>query len=196
MIVFQTQISENTTIAVWQIVETEEFFWNSLRLFTEDEVKIKNIKLQQMRLQKLACRITLSELLGNNEIGITYTKTGQPQMKDMCISFSHTKNTVAVALSNIPIGIDIEEFTPRILKLYPRFMSSEEILRCDLDNLQELYYYWCAKEAMYKWGSIKNLDFIKDLQVYKNENKGIICNQDVLQLIPFLQENRLIVVCC
>jgi phosphopantetheinyl transferase len=196
MLVFQTQISQNTTLAVWQIVESETFFWDSLRLLAEDEAKIKNIKLQQVRLQKLACRAVLAELIGNNEVGITYTETGQPQIKDYCISFSHTKNSVAVAVSNIPVGIDIEELTPRILKLYPRFMSPQEIDCCNLDNLQELYYYWCAKEAMYKWVATKNVDFIKDLQVYKNENKGVVCNQHALRLITFLQGNRFIVVCC
>jgi phosphopantetheinyl transferase len=192
---FKQQITPTLSVAVWQIAETEEFFWNSLRLFSEDEAKIKSIKLQQVRLQKLACRAALAELLGTNEIGITYTETGQPQLKGHYISFSHTKNCAAVALANIPVGIDMEELSPRILPLYPRFMSQREITDCDIHNLQELYYYWCAKEAMYKWFAKKNLDFIEDLYVNRNENKGIICKKHELQLMDFYIDNQLCLVC-
>jgi phosphopantetheinyl transferase len=189
------KISQNISIAVWQIAETEAFFYNSLKLFQEDELRIRNIKLQKVRLQKLACRAALAELLDTNEIGITYSETGQPQLKDYHISFSHTKNTVAVALAKTPVGIDIEELTPRILPLYTRFMSEKEIAGCDTTSLHELYYYWCAKEAMYKWFSAKNLDFIEDLQVIKEEKKGIVCGKHTVQLFDFYIDNHLVVVC-
>ena len=195
MILFQKQISESISIAVWQIAETEDCLLNALQLCPEDKANLGSIKLPQVRLQKLACRAALAELLGSNEIGITYTETGQPQIKGHHISFSHTKNTVAVALANTPIGIDIEELTPRILRLYHRFMSREEIDACDLNNLQELYYYWCAKEAMYKWFAEKNLDFIEDLQVFKNENKGVVCKKHTVQLTTFNINNNLIILC-
>ena len=195
-LILKKQISQNISIAVWQIAETEEFYFNSLHLLPEDEARIKDIKLQKVRLQKLACRAALAELLGSNEISITYTETGQPKLKDHYISFSHTTDTVAAALAKIPIGIDIEELTPRILPLYSRFMSQQEIADCDINNLKALYYFWCAKEAMYKWFAKGNLDFIEDLQVIKNENKGIICKKHILQLTDFNMDNLLIVVCC
>jgi phosphopantetheinyl transferase len=195
MLVFQKQISQNLSVAVWQIDENEEFFWNSLCLLPEDETKIRSIKLQQVRLQKLACRKALAELLGSKDVGITYAETGQPQLKGHYISFSHTKNCAAVVLANIPVGIDMEELSPRILKLYPRFMSPQEIAVCDVNKLQDLYYYWCAKEAMYKWFAAKNLDFIEDLSVNKNENKGIICKKHEVQLMDFYIDNQLIMVC-
>jgi phosphopantetheinyl transferase len=164
-------------------------------LYADDELKIKKIKLQHVRLQKLACRAVLAKILGSNKIKITYSKTGHPQIKEHCISFSHTKNTVAVALANIPVGIDIEELSPRILPLYSRFMSKEEINECDINHLQELYYFWCAKEAMYKWVATKKLDFIEDLRVYKNEDKGIILKNQIVQLATFQFDNKFVVVC-
>jgi len=195
MIIFKNQISQTVSVAVWQIAETEEYFLNSLKLLPEDKATLSSIKLPQVRLQKLACRAALAELLGRNEIGITYSETGQPFLKGHCISFSHTKDTVAVALATIPVGIDIENLTPRILPLYPRFMSQEEIAGCDIHNLQELYYFWCAKEAMYKWFALKNLDFIEDLQVIKNENKGIVCKKHTVQLTDFNIGNKRMMVC-
>ena len=195
MVLFQKQVSENVSIAVWQITETEDCLLNSIQLCPEDKATLSSIKLPQVRLQKLACRAALAELLGTNKIGITYTEKGQPQIKDHYISFSHTKNTVAVALAKVPTGIDIEELSPRILPLSSRFMSREEIADCNLNNLQELYYYWCAKEAMYKWFAEKNLDFIEDLQVYKNENKGVVCKKHTVQLTHIRHEDLLIVIC-
>jgi phosphopantetheinyl transferase len=194
-LVLQKQIAPDISVAVWQIAETEEFFYNSLKLFSEDKLCIINVKLQNVRLQKLACRAAIAVLLGNNEIGITYSETGQPQLKEYHISFSHTKNVVAIALAKIPVGIDIEEITPRILPLYTRFMSKREVAACDTNNLQELYYYWCAKEAMYKWYVKGNLDFIEDLQVIKEEKKGIICKKHTVLLFDFWIDNQLAVVC-
>jgi len=190
------QISQNISVAVWQIAETEEFFYDSLQLLPEDEIRIKNCKLQKVRLQKLACRATLAELLKNNKIGITYSETGQPQLKNYSISFSHTTNTVAVALAKTSVGIDIEVVFPRIRPLYTRFMSEKEITDCDIEDLKDLYYYWCAKEAMYKWYSKKNIDFIKDLYVDKKEKRAILYNHIIVPLFDFYIDNRLIVVCC
>ncbi|MCL2246397.1 MAG: 4'-phosphopantetheinyl transferase superfamily protein [Lentimicrobiaceae bacterium] len=195
MIILKEQISQSVSIVVWQIEETEEFFFNSLILSSEDQENISKINLQQLRLQKLACRAALADLLGSRQIEITYSETGQPQLKGHSISFSHTKNCVAVALANAPVGIDIEELSPRISKLYPRFMSEEEMSDCDLNNLQDLYYYWCAKEAMYKWFSKKNLDFIADLRVCKKEDKGEVCKMYNLQLKSFNIEHHIISVC-
>ena len=195
MIVFQKQISQNTSLAVWQIAETEEFFYDSLHLLPEDERCIKNCKNQKVRLQKWACRAALAELLGTNNIEITYSGTGQPQLKDYHISFSHTKTSVAVALASCRVGIDIEEITPRINPLYNRFMNEKEILGCDVNNLKELYYFWCAKEAMYKWYANRNLDFTKDLYVNKTEKQGTICQTKTVQLLDLYIDNQLIVLC-
>jgi len=194
--VLKKNIAHNISIAVWQIAETEAFFYDFLKLLPEDELHIKNCKLQKVRLQKLACRAVLAELLKNNEICITYSEIGQPQLKDYHISFSHTKNCVAVVLSKTPVGIDIEELAPRILPLYPRFMHKKEIAVCDVNNLKDLYYYWCAKEAMYKWYAKGNLDFTADLYVNKNEKKGIICENYEVQLVDYWVDSHIVVVCC
>lgn len=194
-ITLKKQISQDIFISVWHITETEDYFFNSLQLLLEDKTNIVNIKLEKVRLQKWACRAALAELLGNKEVGITYSETGQPQLNDFYISFSHTENAVAVALAKILVGIDIEELKPRILPLYPRFMSPKEIKSCDVNNLQDLYYFWCAKEAMYKWYALKNLDFMEDLFVNKSENRGVICGKDVVQLVDFRLDNLAGILC-
>jgi len=194
-VILRKQIFPNINIAIWQITETEDCLLHSLQLCPEDKANLSGIKLPQVRLQKLACRAALAELLGSNEIGITYSETGQPQIKDHYISFSHTKNIVAAVLADMPVGIDIEELSPRIVPLYPRFMSREEIAACNPNNLQDLYYYWCAKEAMYKWYAAKNLDFIEDLQVYKNEDRGVVCKTHTVQLSHISFDNLSVVVC-
>ena len=194
-IILKKNISQNISVAVWQITENEDYFWNFLQLFPEDEAHIKSIKLQKVRLQKLACRAALAKLLDTDKIEITYTETGQPQFAGRHISFAHTEKGAAVALSDIPVGIDMEELTPRILPLYPKFMSSQEIASCDVNNLKDLYYFWCAKEAMYKWFTKKNLDFIEDLHVDINHKQGTIRKAHTLPLVDFFIDNRLIVVC-
>ena len=194
-LIFKKNIAPDISVCVWQIAENEEYFSNSLHLLPEDEMKIKSISLQKVRLQKLACRAALSYLSGTTEIHITYSETGQPLFTDHFISFSHTKNYVAVALAKIPAGIDMEELTPRILPLYPRFMSEKEITECNVNNLKDLYYYWCAKEAIYKWMATKNLDFIEDIEVIKSEKKGAVCKKHTVQITDFYFDNHIVVVC-
>ena len=189
------QLPYSVSIAVWQITETEDWLLGSLQLCPEDKAAISRTKLPIVRLQKLACRAALAQLLGTNKIEITYSETGQPQINNHHISFSHTKNSVAVALANLPVGIDIENLSPRILPLYPRFMSQKEIADCNINSLKELYFYWCSKEAMYKWFAKKKLDFIEDLNVCKNDNKGIICKKHIVQLTHFYIADKIIVVC-
>jgi 4'-phosphopantetheinyl transferase EntD len=74
-------------------------------------------------------------------------------------------------------------------------MSKQEIESCDLNSLKDLYYFWCAKEAMYKWYTKKNLDFIEDLQVDMKNRQGVICKEHTLQLMDFFIEDQFIVVC-
>lgn len=176
-IIYKKQIAANINVAVWQISESEEDLLKLLQLSDEDRLNICSIKLQSVRLQKLACRAALAELLGTKTISISYSNNGQPLIEGHHISFSHTKSCVAVALSNRKVGIDLETVSTRILTLYERFMSREEITQININNLEVLYYYWCAKEAMFKWYAIGDLDFIDDLKVNRATNTGQIKNQ-------------------
>lgn len=85
----------------------------------------------------------------------TFSTTGQPTLpgQELFISVSHSKNIVAAAVSDAPVGIDVECMTNRNVTLlaekcfsdaeYARFCTAEDKKLC-------FYQHWTAKEAYAK----------------------------------------------
>lgn len=76
------------------------------------------------------------------------------------VSLSHCKSYAAAIKSQNPVGIDIEEITPRIERIAPRFVHEYEWeFISKRDRLVYLYVLWSAKEALYKLYGKKSVDF-------------------------------------
>lgn len=90
------------------------------------------------------------------------------------ISLSHSKGLICFAISNSPIGIDLElaDMNRDFLELAETFMSDEEIqhMTQNTEIQADIFYrIWCTKEAYYKTLSLKNqLDIsFKNIPAYK-----------------------------
>ena len=46
--------------------------------------------------------------LNIDELHLTYNEHGKPMFKEFCFNISHSKNLIAVGVSNNPIGVDIQ----------------------------------------------------------------------------------------
>lgn len=64
------------------------------------------------------------------------------------ISVSHSGHLAVIALADIPVGVDVEEARPTLLRIAPRFLSSGELL--EYRGLDRLLTAWTLKEAAYK----------------------------------------------
>ncbi len=159
----------NDTVAVCSFdVNIENDFSKIENLLSSEEVNdICNFRNENFRRQKMAGRVLLNYLLG--EAGnVEYNEHGKPLLKShpFDISFSHTKDKVAVMLSKKTAGIDIQDITPRIRKIVHKYMNQPE-----LDSLKEETYdihatlYWCAKEALYKAYGERQLIFTDNIIV-------------------------------
>ena len=165
-LILKKQIDASVSICIWQINETEAFFLDQLQLKEDDLNSILQLKLPSRRLEKLACRVALSQCINNSEVNISYNSFGAPQIENGFISFSHAKEIVAVAYSqNHPIGIDIEKVNSKILKLKHKFVGSEEVNYFDMEDPEQITQIWCAKEALFKWYEKGEVDFRKDLHI-------------------------------
>jgi len=77
-------------------------------------------------------------------------------LPDNCFfSLSHSHGTICLAISNEPVGIDIEQKKMRqnFSSLAKAFMNPEEIelLNASDESAMDTFYkIWCAKEASYK----------------------------------------------
>ncbi len=98
--------------------------------------------------------------LSNQAWNITEQLNAAPRVthpaKNISLSISHSQNLIAVTVSEMYLGVDIEYRKPRhnMAALTSGFMTTAEQLRyatLSEEEQQDFFYRcWCAKEALYK----------------------------------------------
>ena len=108
---------------------------------------------------------------------ILYDAIGKPNVKDkkIFVSISHSKKFVAFANDTSPIGIDIEELSPRILKVWSRYLHPEEFAIFDTTSIFDLTVAWTLKEALFKLNTKTGIDFKNDLRIKSKEGNTFLC---------------------
>jgi phosphopantetheinyl transferase len=150
---------KNQSLGIWEISESV----NELKALTKG-VKLDQIKSQKRKLEILAVRALLKEMCGN--VKLSYNKFGAPVLENNNnkISISHSKQLVAIILSELKTGIDIEIISKRILKIKDKFISKYD----NIDESQEdLTIAWSTKECIFKWHQKGNLNFKYDILIKK-----------------------------
>ena len=141
---------------VWKITESEDELRASLSHPEYFDAKIRNLKPGSRRVMEiLAVRRALKELLGGEEKRIIYDRYGKPSIDEPnapFISFSHTKQYVAVIASDVPVGIDIERRGDRVQRVAKQFLTSDEIAVLALTPDIDLAFHlaWSGKESAFK----------------------------------------------
>jgi phosphopantetheinyl transferase len=158
---FQQDINENTRLGVWQIEEPAEFFLHSVPLQRE-------ISHPHKRLQHLAGRYLLKYLFPEfpyQEILIADTRKPYIPGESFHFSISHCGDYAAAIVSRYNrVGIDIQAFTPKVERILHKFLSLREQAFLDADHpLRHAIVCWAAKEAVYKWYGVGEMDFIRDM---------------------------------
>jgi phosphopantetheinyl transferase len=157
---FQQNINETSRLAIWQIEEREEFFYIKVPLHRE-------ITHPHKRLQHLAGRYLLPCLFPDfphEQIEVADTRKPFLPNEQYHFSISHCGNyAAAIASSSARVGVDVELFTPRIEKIKHKFLHVEEIGFVHEQpkdvHIKYLTLLWSAKEAMYKWYGLGEVDF-------------------------------------
>ena len=117
---------------------------------------------------------------GTVDYEISRSENGKPYIKDCPIHFnlSHTQGLCAVAVSDVPVGIDCEKidtgFEGRILPFAKRYFCEDELnkLNSSSDMLTTFFEIWTGKEAMIKRDGL-NGSYVKMLDTTKTELKVI-----------------------
>jgi len=174
---YQQNINETRHLAIWSITEPVSFFEKDVKL----AVDIQN---EERKIQHLAVRFLFKRMMPEADLNkMVMADNGKPYIQGVPFhfSFSHCKGYAAVAVSDTnPIGIDVEIIHPRILKVAHKFLNeSEKNLIATLPEaaqLNQMAFFWAAKEAMYKQYENLGIDFAKDFKVLQlaDEQSGII----------------------
>jgi 4'-phosphopantetheinyl transferase len=104
----------------------------------------------------LLLRIALREVYGINEaVEFEYTEKGKPLLKDyphIHFSLSHSKSTVACAVSDIEAGVDVQHFTPVSDRVARRVLTEGEYQEFkESHNADEFFCrIWVVKESHLK----------------------------------------------
>ncbi|HTN68865.1 MAG TPA: 4'-phosphopantetheinyl transferase superfamily protein [Dysgonamonadaceae bacterium] len=171
--------NENCLMGIWKITETRDELLNMLSI--ENQIKARkylaNIKSIKRTLEWLSIRVIL-QLLTNDNKTVKHTPEGQPFLSDNSfqISISHSNDYAVVLLDkHRKVGVDIENYSDRILKIEERFMSQGEYINPN-KRILHLILHWCAKETLFKLMNSTDIIFKEHLHIhpFHIRDRGII----------------------
>ena len=147
---------KNQSLGVWEISESI----NELKALTKG-VKLDQIKSQKRKLEILAVRALLKEMCGN--VKLDYNKYGAPILDNKKkISISHSKQLIAIIVSEFKPAIDTEIISKRILKIKDKFISKYDNIN---DSQEDLTIAWSTKECIFKWHQKGYINFRDDISI-------------------------------
>ena len=146
----------------------------------------------------VATRILRHRLFGFEHIH--YDEHGAPYIENEgFISISHAPGVVGIALcKDFKIGLDLEPKRNKAKKLFPKFLSKNEIEELDVESEDEMTTAWSLKEVLYKLAGRKQIIFKTDLLIEKvapNHWSGTIINPDEkikVELTTFVRNDLII----
>jgi 4'-phosphopantetheinyl transferase EntD len=164
---YQHNINESTKLAIWHIVEDEDFFLRKVPLK-------RNVSHPQKRLQHLAGRYLLTELFPDfplEEIMIADTRKPYLEDEQYHFSISHFgQYAAAIVSSTNRVGVDVEKTSPAIEKIRNKFLSLHESdiafegIEKSGHRLRQLTLLWSAKESIFKWYSLGKVNFKENIR--------------------------------
>lgn len=144
--------------------------WLHLGFELNDEFYLKTEKRKR---EFLSTRLALSSMLNQMPV-VMYTPEGKPYLANNShqISISHTQGYIAVMLHpTLAVGIDIEQRSAKIMKVYSRFLGEKEQQHFCIDE-KSLQIAWSAKEALYKVIGKEAVDFANQLYLFPFDTKN------------------------
>lgn len=185
MLIRKEIIEEGCLLGIWEITETREQLMSMLSLENQEKASIhlSNIRSKKRQLEWLSIRVVL-QILTNDNKTVKHTPQGQPFLSDNSyqISISHSKDYAVVLLHKYKkVGVDIENYSNRVLKIEKRFISNDEYIDSK-NRIVHLILHWCAKETLYKLMDSTRIIFKEHLHVhpFKIQEKGVMSARESL----------------
>lgn len=127
------------------------------KLLENRKQKIMSCKQQEARKQSLGAGLLLQHVLDSHGVSaqaIQFGVNGKPEVEGIYFNLSHSKNMVVCAVSDKPVGCDIEKIAEAPHKVAERFFGENEIKYLaqfsDEEKNKEFYRLWTMKESYIK----------------------------------------------
>ena len=157
------QLSSTTRIIVWKIKETVDFLKSKLDL-TDFSRKILHKKKSEIHKKQFLAVRNILKLLLIQDSDLSYGADGNPLIKSGYISISHSKEFVAVLVSDQKVGVDIENNSDKCFRIMQKFVGTENEFPVKMDR-KIAQILWNMKECLYKMMDFKEIDFKENLIV-------------------------------
>ena len=165
---FPAHADDDGRWALWRIDETEPELLAQLNAGCFPMEELQLIRTPQRRLEWLSCRLALQALLADQPpFRLLKNSLGRPYLTEDrgYISLSHAYPFAAAAIHpSRPVGLDVEQPRPQLLRIKHKFLSEREQALAG-EDLQQLCLFWAAKEALYKLNGQPGLHFARDMQL-------------------------------
>ena len=89
---------------------------------------------------------------------------GKPLRNSGCVSISHSKEFVAVLVSDQKVGVDIESNSDKCFQIKQKFIGVENEFPIKIDR-KIAQILWNMKESLFKMMDFKEIDFKENLIV-------------------------------
>lgn len=171
--------NEKYKFAIWKRDESISYFLENMSL---DERELSQIygMVHTRILEWLSTRYLLKLIL--KDTGNTVflkDQFGKPyiSMSDKFISLSHSGKWVAAAVSDLPVGIDVEKISEKALRIKDKFASESELETEEADAIH-LSKLWTIKEAAYKAYGKKGLVFKDQIRLKSGDECEILIDKN------------------
>ncbi|MEG1586059.1 MAG: siderophore biosynthesis protein [Bacteroidales bacterium] len=176
-------------IGIWQITETEDQLLSLLREPAQYQKELDAYVSAKRRIEFLAVRVMLQQLTGE-VLCVGYEPSGKPFLINHTelVSISHTGGYAAVILHpSLPVAIDIEQRSEKVLRLQSKFMNAAELAAVDPSSpLSYALLCWSAKETLFKIIPEEEIDFKSHLHLspFLVASQGTIPAMDTRNDLP------------
>lgn len=162
-ILFEKQ-TEESSILIYQILESEDFYYQGIDFTDFDKREFESISNPLKKSQWLASRYWLKKMTGEyRQLYLEKTSLGKPQFANTHFQFSisHSLDKIAIILSpHRTVAIDIESISDKVLRVKNKFLHPNDV--SEENNLVILSLIWSAKETIYKLYHDKSLYSFKE----------------------------------
>lgn len=122
--------------------------------------------------EREAVRALVAEAFGK-DAELSHNADGKPfitECPNAYISVSHSKDECVLAVSDMPIGVDVETARPQLPRIAHKFLTAAETSREPL-TIKRLMMLWTAKEAVFKCAGIPSL-VISEIELSEDMTKA------------------------
>lgn len=167
-----TIFPDDIELSIWHITEDVDFFSQHQHWYEQEQTWIESVHPKK-QMEYLASRYLLYERLRpDDRLPIIKNEFGKLVFKDSdsYLSISHSGDYTAFVMGPKEVGIDLQIYDAKILRILSKFLSKEELNFIDQfnDDEEKIHHgilLWTAKEAVYKAHGKRGIQFNSQIKL-------------------------------